>query len=62
LPVWLLRLWGCGVLLYLKLTLQQIKGEYFVRNTTNIGTDVIFYDLKLHVLAFIGHLQVSTIL
>ena len=39
-----------------------IKGEYLVRNTTNIRTDGIFYDLKLHVSAFIGHHQVSTIL
>ena len=40
----------------------RVKGEYLVRNTTNIRTDGIFYDLKLHVSAFIGHLQVSTIL
>ena len=39
-----------------------IKGEYLVRNTTNIRTDGIFYDLKLHVSAYIGHFQVSTIL
>ena len=39
-----------------------IKGEYLVRNTTNIRTDGIFCDLKLHVSAFIGHLQVSTVL
>ena len=28
-----------------------VKGEYLVRNTTNIRTDGIFYDLKLHVSA-----------
>jgi len=39
-----------------------IKGEYLVRNTTNLEQMVYFYDLKLHVSAFIDHLQVSTIL
>jgi len=42
--------------------LSLVKREYLVRNTTNIRTDGIFYNLKLHVSAFIGHLQVSTIL
>ena len=48
---------------YLAYKLELIKGEYLVgKNTTNIRTDGIFYDLKLHVSAFIGHLQVSTVL
>ena len=47
---------------YLAYKLELIKGEYLVGHTTNIRTDGIFYDLKLHVSAFIGHLQVSTVL
>ena len=38
------------------------KGEYLVRNTTNSEQMVYSVILKLHVSAFIGHLQVSTIL
>ena len=39
-----------------------IKGEYLVRNTTNSEQMVYSVISKLHVSAFIGHLQVSTII
>ena len=42
--------------------LSLIKGEYLVKNTTNSEQMVYSAILKLHVSAFIGHLQVSTIL